>query len=69
MVDDSQEQETKYYTEEEIKMAFAQGYDAGLTVAVLQHLSHIHQDNPIILRELQNIRRVYGDLTCPQPGS
>jgi hypothetical protein len=67
MVEESQE--TKYYTEDEIKTAFAQGYDAGLTIAVLQHLYHIHQDNPIILRELQNIRRLYGDPTCPQPGS
>ena len=61
--------ETKYYTEDEMKLAFAQGYNAGLTIAVLQHLCHIHQDNPIILRELQNIRNAYGDPTCPQPGS
>ena len=64
----------KYYTETEQteakNTAFRQGYVSGTVVAVLQHLSYVHQnDSPVVQAVLQELRQQYGDTTCQQQGS
>lgn len=47
---------------EKIKLdEFNSGFSTGTTLIVLQHLCHVHADNPVICGELIKLRKAMGD--------